>query len=604
MKDPERLKLDVSADFKSKNIAFKERLKIECPILYWAKEYHRNSNGRKMDFRNLPYLVQLYKEFQLHDLFVMMKCVQVGISELFIIGSFYEAAEMGLTVFYILPKEKSKERFVSNRVDKTIRRVGKYAEFSKIAGGTSRVSLKHFGKGTLVYVNSNVPDEFFEIPVDSAYTDEKDLCNQSNLLMIPDRLTRSDYKYEREISNPSIEGFGIDERFLESTKGYWFNKCHHCGHRFYVDFFRDIVRQIGKNQYEAIDPEYKFKQNRNKNINAYCPKCHKAIDRFSMGEYVEEFPGRDWTGRQVSQVINPMKNMGSVIDIWMQSHMNPIKTQRFYNSILGLPYTSEGAKITDKMLNRLWRPYKYPVDKKDVKGVLFMGIDVNLSYNVIIRERIKDEYGCWVRRLVLAVSLPSTAMVENCIREWNPRVIVVDANPEIHFVMSLKTKFKHLYSSKFQHAQLKINISKDDRIISMDRTAAIDAVKEEIEGEMVILPEEADASVDSGHYYEQMKSSTRILKVNEENPEKSYFSWEHSAPDHYLLAEVYCLQADLIVPRDSIIDFYKNIVAGIHTEQEDKLKEASKQTNMMPQELQELSNISPQEFLNKLNKMQ
>ena len=196
------------------------------------------------------------------------------------------------------------------------------------------------------------------------------------------------------------------------------------------------------------------------------------------------------------------------------------------------------------------------------------------------------------RRWQVATTVPSMEALKEIFNYWNPRSMMIDANPEIHAVMDLKNQFKHLYASKFQHGQLIVNVNREDRIMSMDRTAAMDALKEEIEKELMVLPEGAEEIPD---YYSHLKASTRILIANEKNPERSYFSWEHSMPDHFHLAEVYCLQADSLIPRDSAIDYYTALAKG----QDDKaIEEKKKQTGLSEEELIKLQSVSPDSFLN------
>jgi len=210
---------------------------VKCRAMYWARNYHINTRLQKMQFKDMYYLFELYQIIGDTPYMVVEKSVQCGMSELFIIQSHVEAGEMGMTVMYVLPKYELRNRFVNNRIYKLHKRAPVYHQML-IAAETKvhRTSLMHFGNGTLAYVGSNVQDEFIEIPVDSAYVDEKDRCNLPNLLMLPDRLTASPYKFQREISQPTTEGFGIDERYAESSQGVWMIKCPGCGKRFVPEF--------------------------------------------------------------------------------------------------------------------------------------------------------------------------------------------------------------------------------------------------------------------------------------------------------------------------------------------------------------------------------
>ncbi|HDY89343.1 MAG TPA: hypothetical protein ENH82_14655 [bacterium] len=156
------------------------------PALYWAKLHHLNTRMESMSFTDMPYLLSLYLSIGKTPLMAVEKSVQMGLSELFIIQSHLEAAEMGLSVMYVLPKYEIRNRFVNNRIYKLHRRVPFYKNLVNEASGVHRTSLMHLGKGTLAYIGSNVEAEFIEMPVDSAFVDEKDRCNLNNLLMLPE----------------------------------------------------------------------------------------------------------------------------------------------------------------------------------------------------------------------------------------------------------------------------------------------------------------------------------------------------------------------------------------------------------------------------------
>jgi hypothetical protein len=149
----------------------------------------------------------------------------------------------------------------------------------------------------------------------------------------------------------------------------------------------------------------------------------------------------------------------------------------------------------------------------------------------------------------------------------------------------------------FQEGQRKILINKNDREIRMDRTAILDYVKQFIDQQIMLLPANAEF-LENGEYYSHLKASTRILEANDEKPEKSRFVWAHSKPDHYFLAEAYCVQAWMLVPNVDLFDFFKEQAAGTNL-----VPELSKVQGMSDEEKQEMERIArmdPQRFLRQL----
>ncbi len=565
-----------------------DRLKNDAPTLFWAMKYHLNSRGERMSFQKVPYLLSLYISIKTDTQQVVEKSVQCGLSELYICHSHVEAAA-GLTVMYVLPKYELRNRFVNNRIYKLHKRAPKYSEMVRSgAGGIHRTSLIHFGKGTISYVGSNVESEFIEMPIDSAYVDEKDRCNLANLELLPDRYTASPYKFHREISNPTVEGFGIDERYQKSTQGLWHIKCPHCGRWFNPDFFNNVVKQIGPRQYIPRDPTYDA-ENEKKDIRIIC-ECGKAIDDRCMdGEYVHKYPNRAWQGYRISKLLNKFAPLRQLYDKWVDAQGNEIKTQVVYNSDLGLPYSSKGAKITREDLDRLKKVYTINPEKADRPRIL--GVDVGADLNYVVRELVKEQ-GITYLRFLAAGTVPTFELLSTeVIDYYRPRIGVIDANPEIHKVQELKAKYSNIYSSVFQEGKIVISVNKGDRIVNMDRTALLDTVKANVERGLYINPDNAEF-IDNGEYYSQMTASTRILEVDENNPEKSRFVWVHTQPDHYFLTEGYCLQALTLVPNiDGVIDFFnKNktsllpSVSSIEGLSEDERKEVDRLTRISPEQ--------------------
>jgi hypothetical protein len=184
-------------------------------------------------------------------------------------------------------------------------------------------------------------------------------------------------------------------------------------------------------------------------------------------------------------------------------------------------------------------------------------VDVGADLNFIVREIVKDQGITYLRMLKCGTVPTFELLASEVLDVYRPRVTVIDANPEIHKVQELKAKYSNIYSSVFQEGKIVISINKADRIVNMDRTALLDSVKANIDRELYINPENAEF-IDNGAYYSQMTASTRILEVDDNNPEKSRFIWVHTSPDHYFLTEGYCLQALTLVPNiDSVIDFFR-----------------------------------------------
>ena len=526
-----------------------------APALWWAKKYHVNTKGRPMNFRQSPALLAIYRDIHKWEQFVSIKCVQFGLSELLIVISHQEAAS-GLTVMYVLPAYELRNRFVNNRIN-TLHNYDHYRDLvlqAKRRGGVHRTSLMHLGKGGIAFVGSNVESEFVEIPIDSAYIDELDRCNQKNIQMLPDRLTASEHKYLRKVSNPTIEDFGIDEQYRDSDGREWFIKCPHCNHRFVPDFFKTVVRETGMALYEprCVDADGQPQ--------VACPKCSRAVPRLGPGEWVPR-KKHEVVGVRISQVFSKTTSLSSLIRDWQSAAGNQTKEQLFNNSRLGLAYSASDARIWPAMLDACRRRYDWPVEVSPAVEPRTMGVDVGSVFHVVVRERVVFG-GVKCRKLLWAGIARTSAELTKLFRLWKPARIVIDANPELHLVSELKKDFPNLWSSRFYLDQLEMVRDRKKRHLTMDRTSMLDAVRASFASETAILPMVDGDSFLEGEYYSQLSASARLLETrdSQSGPKVKYVWREGSKPDHFFLAEGYCLQADELIPGSSVFDYYRQVI--------------------------------------------
>ena len=157
-------------DLKKRKLELKkEKLYNKYRNVYWALYHHLSTKNQRMTFENRKFLVDIYKDMAEMQKMCIMKSVQCGISEGFIV-THLEQAEKGMSVLYILPKTDLRNRFVNNRVNTVLAKVGIYREIlSRSLSRADSVSLKIFGDGSINYVASNSPANFTEYPADVVY---------------------------------------------------------------------------------------------------------------------------------------------------------------------------------------------------------------------------------------------------------------------------------------------------------------------------------------------------------------------------------------------------------------------------------------------------
>jgi len=471
-----------------------------------------------------------------------MKSTQSGFSESLIIDAIGDASQ-GRGVFYVLPTDIIKNRFVDNRWDKSVNYTRYYRQLIQESKNefkdkvVDNKSLKDVGKGVIAFVGSNTPSVFTEFPADTLIIDEKDRCHQEYILMGVERLSHSSFgAREITVSQPTIEGFGIHEDFLISDQKWWQMKCDHCGKWIQPDFFTHVLRKEG-DDYIIIDRRWTWEQIITGDISIICHHCNKPLERFARGEWVAHYPNQWYacSGYQASKVFSSLDTISKLVLKFQGCIGNPSKMERFYNADLGLPYNSEGSKITRSLLDRCKKDYVLDIfngNAKDLSddSICFMGVDIGAKLSVVIRQYVSSEK----LPLVYAGEVDNYEDIERLFNTFKVKFGVIDAMPESRLARKIVALLPNMFMCYYENVK-KDGVDGYNKILTVERTSHLDAVLEHFTLQRNEIPKNAH---EIPHYYDQMVASTRVY-----NDGKEKYSWEHTEPDHYFHAEGYCLLA-------------------------------------------------------------
>lgn len=497
------------------------------PRIKYAMGHHHNIRGEPMRFHDMKYLIDIYCDDAQE--IIMQSSVQTGKSEFLIISAFYYA-EMGLQCMYVLPTTELRNSFVANRVDKLFETIPHYGEMLRHGANVAASrGLKHFGKGTIFYLGSNSATTFIEKPIDAIFADETDRFDLINYEKADDRMTASPYKLKYEASNPTVDNFGINKRYRVSNMCQYNVKCEHCNEWQPLDWFINVVRQTDDG-YALLDREWDFGVDRD--ILVFCRKCHKPVSRYgSHGQWVAEFPNRKKThGYLIHQLLSKFVSVEQMWIKFMAGMDDDTTLQVFYNSMLGQTFAGKGSKLTDDILNACKQDYLMPVDSK---LPCIMGVDVGKKLHIIIREII--EGGLF--RLVFAGTVREFEDLDSLFCRFNIVGYVIDAMPETRKAAEYAKKYPGRgWICRYVNGLKEIATNEEERVVSVDRTMAMDKVQKNFEHRRNLIPRNAQ-SLDTGDFYAQMKTPTRIYDL-----EKNRYDWLGD-PDHYYHAEVYSMVA-------------------------------------------------------------
>lgn len=469
-----------------------------------------------------------------------MKSTQCGISEFLIVYTIDEALQ-GRSVFYVLPTDMLKNRFVRNRLDKSIilspyyRKIV-YQDDDKKKKSES-MSLKDIGGGVVALAGSNTPVPFTEYPADTYIVDEKDRCNQEHLLMGEERLSHSDHKRRVDVSNPTIEGFGIHNDMQDSDYKKWWIPCSNCGEWIQPDFFTHVVQQVDAADWLVLDKDWDT--NSEFDINPICDNCNRPFDRFIQGEWIDTMNGK-LSGYHISKMFSTNNTIAELVKRFEKGLVNDTAMERFWNGDLGLAYSSEGAKITESLLNKCKDNYNLPPDgiPDDIgkSDTVIMGVDVGLKLHVRIDKLLSDGN----MKAVYIGAVDEYEDLKRLHQTFKVSLGVIDAQPERRLSKKVVSTMKGMFMCFYGEVKRDI-IDPLYRMITVDRTSTLDLVKEAMITGQKILPMNAGSIHE---YYEHMTASTRIY-----DEAKEKYSWVKVSNDHYHHAEAYTMVAKKLIVR-------------------------------------------------------
>lgn len=438
----------------------------------------------------------------------MQKPAQVGATELALNKLFWAVDVLKLDVLYVLPTSADASDFSAGRMNPAIE---ESERLSALFTDVSNVGHKRAG-GRSVYIRgSQKRSRLKSVPVDLLIIDEYDEATLTNIPLARARLDASSFKWELDLSTPTVPEYGIHSRFLESDKQEYYVKCPACN-AWQKPTFQDNVAA------DAPEPYY------------HCAKCRRPVRNFwSMpGRWVAEEPAASLRGYRLSQLLSPTVTAAELVAASRKTA--PEDVQEFYNSKLGEPFVVEGGQLTQQILDAC-RDSAYTMP--DIGEHCTMGVDVGKHLHVRVSR--------WEADRKFAVHIGTVERFEDLDRlmaRYNVDRCVIDALPETRKSQEFADRFPGRVWTAFYTRidPAKVFVFNDQlRKVDVNRTLAMDAMFDRFLKRGAVLPASVAVIPD---YYEQMRASVRIVvKDAQGRPVPRYV--EQGKPDHYAHAETY-----------------------------------------------------------------
>lgn len=466
----------------------------------------KNERGDKLDFYNRPFLIDPLcdrSRFQCYK-----KAAQgIGMSTMMSIKTFYAAMVDGYSSIHTFPTDDDSREFVKTKVNKMIQMNSCFHGIQ-----SDNVELKEIGDRFIYYQGTISKSGALSKTADILVQDEKDRSDQQKLKDLESRTINSKYKAVWSLSNPSVDGAGVDDDWNHSDKKEWLITCDN-GHKHAMTFP------------ESIDEKTK---------KFICSECKVGLSdeqRRRGAWYIEGDPNRPWegvledgykwSGYHMTLLFAPLITAEYVLEQWNEGR----NIEYFYNFILGEPYSPGDTKIERHTILDNWTP------KNIITGNYFLGVDVgNIKHYVLGSEKGIVQIGTFTQWHKLDELLTRFKVTT-----------VMDAMPENTIAHHYKDTYpnffiNHFTADKENNSFIRFGEADKKGIVFSDRSRLIDhVVNDLLEGKILYsLPSDKDFR----DYVRHCADLRRVKEKNNMGVER--FVWDSlTGEDHYFFATLY-----------------------------------------------------------------
>lgn len=452
-----------------------------------------NERGTKIEFRDRPFLYDPMRDWSRFQCY--KKAAQaIGMSVTMGLKSLYAAKYKGWSFIHAFPTDEDARSFVKTKTNKILKVNECFKEIE-----SDNIELKQYGGRDIHYQGTGSKSGALSKTVDVIIQDEKDRSDQSFLKDLESRTINSEIKGVWSLSNPSVEGAGVDADWQLSDKKEWFVRCKN-GHTHPMTWPESIDLKL------AI---------------FVCSECKVPLsdDDRRRGEWVQTGdPKAKWSGYHMTALFAPLISAEFIIEQWGDGK-NP---EYFHNFILGEPYSPGDTKIDKQVILDSWTP------KNIVTGQYFLGVDIgNIRHYVLGSEKGIIEIGTFTGQKHL----------DEILERYHP-TSVMDAMPENTMAHHYKETFEnfficHLGRDKENNSVIRWGEDDKRGIVFADKHRVIDRLVDELLAGKILFSVPADQNFRT--FIAHCGDLRRVKEIDTLGVER--FIWESlTKEDHFLFA--------------------------------------------------------------------
>lgn len=474
---------------------------------------------------------------EMHDcedeMMIGQKGAQLCFTEVALNKSFYNIDVHGNSVLYVLPTSSpDASNFSTSRFDPALELS---PHLSTLFSDVKNIGHKRAGSANMFLRGSRSRNQLKSIPVSFAAIDEVDEMVQQNIPLIFERMSGQLQQQSFLLSTPTIEHFGINKYYQQSTQDHYFFPCPLCG-KLTEFLFPDCLEITAE----------KWGDPRIQDSFLKCKECQGKLEHetkyeyLTRGQWVPGYTDRMMRGFHVNQMYSATVKPHQIAASYLKGKESPADEQEFWNSKMGMPHEPEGSRITDADIQSCMSSLGMVAVAKP-HALVTMGVDVGKWLHYEITQYGLSGLGSDISlsaegRLLKAGKLQHFEELDALMLKYYINFCVIDANPERRKALEFAQRFFGLvrccfYGRGVNGKEITLH-AQEQHTMTVDRTTWLDLSLGRIRTQRMKLP--IDTPIE---YKEHLKALVRITtKDPDGNPVAKYIK---TSEDHFAHARNY-----------------------------------------------------------------
>jgi len=486
----------------------------------WACDYRVMGKPYPGPFSFLHHPWLRFMHDSTSDLNVGQKSAQMGYTETLLNWTFFGIDIQQESRLYVLPTDDDAIDFTASRFDPALE---SSPYLSALFTDVKNTRHKRAGSASLFIRGSRSRNKLKSVPVGGVAFDELDEMVQDNIVLAMERMSGQLRRQAWMVSTPTVNKYGINRWYQDSTQEHFFFPCPHCSVHVELTFPDCVIID------EANPEKSQYK----------CSACGHILDWRTRVEWLQKMKpvvansAANYRGFYINQMYSMHLPPEMLVRAYLKSQSDPASEQEFYNSKLGLPHIVEGAQLTDEELEACIGNY----GRGDLKPGTYitMGIDVGkwLHYEIDEWSFTADVYGDIntqaTPRIIDMGKVLDFEQLDKIMNRYRPMSAIIDANPERRKAIEFCNRHYGIAHACFYGRDVRsrdIVYGRDLPTITVDRTSWLDMSQYRFKNKTILIPKDTPLE-----YKDHVKSLVKKFeKDTDGNVVPRYFAIND---DHY-----------------------------------------------------------------------